>query len=104
MNSASPIRRPPMPSAVPGPASPTCCACWTCTRKCGVRSAVASWKWAMRVPSPAWEDPDIRRLQEELSERLGAAVRIQHGIRGSGKLVIQYASLDELDGILERMR
>ncbi len=54
--------------------------------------------------APAREDPDIRRLQEELSERLGAAVRIQHGIRGSGKLVIQYASLDELDGILERMR
>lgn len=55
-------------------------------------------------PAPAREDPNIRRLQEDLSERLGAAVRIQHDSRGSGKLVIQYASLDELDGILERMR
>ncbi|NLO81084.1 MAG: ParB/RepB/Spo0J family partition protein [Xanthomonadaceae bacterium] len=48
-------------------------------------------------------DPDIRRLQEDLSERLGAAVRIQHGRNGSGKLVIQYSSLDELDGILARL-
>ena len=48
-------------------------------------------------------DPDIRRLQEDLSERLGAAVRSQHGRNGSGKLVIQYSSLDELDGILARL-
>lgn len=56
------------------------------------------------APAPARPDPNIRRLQEDLSERLGAAVSIQHGSRGSGKLVIQYSSLDELDGILERMR
>jgi ParB family chromosome partitioning protein len=55
-------------------------------------------------PAPVREDPNIRRLQEDLSERLGAAVSIQHGSRGNGKLVIQYSSLDELDGILERMR
>jgi ParB family chromosome partitioning protein len=48
-------------------------------------------------------DPDVRRLQDDLSERLGAAVRIQRGTKGSGKLVIQYASLDELDGILGRI-
>lgn len=55
-------------------------------------------------PAPVRQDPNIRRLQEDLSERLGAAVSIQHGSRGNGKLVIQYSSLDELDGILERMR
>ncbi|KAA6181745.1 ParB/RepB/Spo0J family partition protein [Thiohalocapsa marina] len=45
-------------------------------------------------------DPDIRRLQDDLTERLGARVAIQHGTRGTGKLVIAYNSLDELDGIL----
>jgi ParB family chromosome partitioning protein len=45
-------------------------------------------------------DPNIRRLQEDLTERLGARVAIQHGSKGTGKLVIAYNSLDELDGIL----
>jgi len=56
------------------------------------------------APPPARPDPNIRRLQEELSERFGAAVSIQHGRSGKGKLVIQYADLDELDGILARIR
>jgi len=47
-------------------------------------------------------DPDIRRLQESLSEKLGAKVELQHG-KGKGKLVIAYNSLDELDGILEHI-
>ncbi len=54
--------------------------------------------------APARLDPDIRRLQDDLSERLGATVKIQHGPKGSGKLVIQYSSLDELDGILNHIR
>ena len=45
-------------------------------------------------------DPNIRALQDDLSERLGARVSIAHGQRGKGKLVIEYSSLDELDGIL----
>ena len=49
-------------------------------------------------------DPDVRRLESDLSERLGAAVAIRHGARGSGRLVIRYTSLDELDGILARIR
>jgi len=49
-------------------------------------------------------DPDVRRMEEELSQRLGAVVRIHHGARGKGRVVIQYASLDELDGILDRIR
>jgi len=54
-------------------------------------------------PKPA-EDPDIRRLQDDLGERLGARVQIQHGRRGTGKLVIAYNSLDELDGILSHIK
>jgi ParB family transcriptional regulator, chromosome partitioning protein len=43
---------------------------------------------------------DIRRLEEKLSQKLGAGVEIQHSHKGKGKLVISYNSLDELDGIL----
>ena len=49
-------------------------------------------------------DPHTQRLEEQLSERLGARVTIQHGRHGKGKLVVQYHSLDELDGILEHIR
>ena len=51
----------------------------------------------------AGAEGDIRRLEDELSERIQARVEIRHGQR-KGKLVIHYHSLDELDGILERIR
>jgi len=47
---------------------------------------------------------DIVNLQTQLSEKLGAAVKIQHGTRGSGKLTISYNSVDELDGILRHLK
>jgi ParB family chromosome partitioning protein len=50
------------------------------------------------------EDPDIRRLINDLSEKLGARVDLQQGSKGRGKLVIGYNSLDELEGILEHIR
>ena len=49
-------------------------------------------------------DQDIVNLQTELSEKLGAAVKIQHGSKGSGKLTISYNSVDELDGILNHLK
>lgn len=49
-------------------------------------------------------DPNIRALQDDLAERLGAKVSIAHSQRGKGKLVIEYSSLDELDGILGHIR
>lgn len=49
-------------------------------------------------------DPNIRALQDDLAERLGARVTIDHGQRGKGKLVIEYSSLDELDGILGHIK
>lgn len=58
---------------------------------------------AVAASQPA-DDPDIRRLQDDLGERLGARVQIQHGRRGTGKLVIAYNSLDELDGILSHIK
>ncbi|MEE4186251.1 MAG: ParB/RepB/Spo0J family partition protein, partial [Gammaproteobacteria bacterium] len=49
-------------------------------------------------------DPDTRRLQVELAERLGAKVALQHNAGGKGKLIISYNSLDELDGILAHIK
>ena len=49
-------------------------------------------------------DPDIRRLERDLAEKLGAKVSFQHGVSGKGKLVVNYNSLDELEGILDHIR
>lgn len=49
-------------------------------------------------------DPDIRRLQTDLSEKIGVPVQVLHSSKGSGKLVLRYNSLDELDGILAHIR
>jgi ParB family transcriptional regulator, chromosome partitioning protein len=49
-------------------------------------------------------DANVETLERELAEKLATRVSIQHGRGGHGKLVITYHSLDELDGILERIR
>jgi ParB family chromosome partitioning protein len=56
------------------------------------------------VKPPETGNADIRRLEIEVSEKLGAKVSVNHTKRGSGKLVISYNSLDELDGILKHIR
>jgi len=50
------------------------------------------------------EDPNVSRLQDDLSERLGARVKLQQGAGGKGKLVIAYNSHDELEGILDHIK
>nr|VFJ95473.1 MAG: chromosome partitioning protein, ParB family [Candidatus Kentron sp. LFY]VFJ97676.1 MAG: chromosome partitioning protein, ParB family [Candidatus Kentron sp. LFY] len=49
------------------------------------------------------QDPNVRQLESDLSDRLGAEVSIQHGMTGKGQLIIRYASLDQLDGIIARV-
>lgn len=49
-------------------------------------------------------DPDIKRLQLSLAEKLGSKVDIVHNRKGKGKITIFYNSLDELDGVLEHMQ
>jgi ParB family chromosome partitioning protein len=49
-------------------------------------------------------DPDLVSLEQDLSDKVGAPVQVQHSARGKGKLVISYNSLDELDGILEHIQ
>ena len=47
-------------------------------------------------------DNDTLRLQNSLTAKIGAKVTIDHKENGSGKVVINYSSLDELDGIIEQ--
>lgn len=49
-------------------------------------------------------DPDVQRLNRELSERLGSPVTIQHDAQGRGRLTIRFSNLDEFEGILERLK
>jgi ParB family chromosome partitioning protein len=49
-------------------------------------------------------DPDIRHLQDSLSEKLGTQVSIQHSAKGKGKLVLNYNSLEQLEGILDHIK
>ena len=53
---------------------------------------------------PPRKDPDILRLENDLSDKLGAKVEVRHAANGRGRLVISYHSLDELDGILAHIR
>ncbi len=61
-----------------------------------------------KVQQPAKEveekpvDPNTKALEQNLSEKLGSNVTINHNKKGKGKLVISYSDLSELDGIVSR--
>jgi ParB family transcriptional regulator, chromosome partitioning protein len=54
--------------------------------------------------APVAIDPNIQQLEDQLAEKLGALVSIEHARAGHGRLVIRYHSLDELDGILSHFQ
>lgn len=55
-------------------------------------------------PRPAREDRDLLRLEEELADTLGAEVRLHANKKGVGRITINFNDLDQLEGLLERMR
>jgi len=67
-----------------------------------VQGAAAAPKAGSRTAGKL--DPDSRRLQEELAESLGAAVRLKPRRGGRGSLTIEYASLDQLQGLVRKIR
>ncbi len=75
-------------------------------KKLSVRETEALVKKLLSQPETAEQagaarqDPNIRKLESDLSEKLGAKVQVQHSGSGKGKLVISYHTLDELEGIL----
>lgn len=56
-----------------------------------------------KVPFEKNEDPDILRLKQMLSAKTGAKVEIAHQITGKGKLIFNYGTLEELDGIISKI-
>lgn len=54
--------------------------------------------------TPARKDGDILRLQERVAETVGLPVAIEHGAGGKGRIVFRYSKLDELEGLLERLK
>ena len=54
--------------------------------------------------SPAAPDRDLLRLQEELADKLGATVKIRANRKGAGELSIRFGDLDQLDGLLGRLK
>ena len=72
-----------------------------------VREAERLAQQALKPPHPAEEakpDRDVLRLQEELSDFLGAKVEIRTNKKGAGKIQIDFGDLDQLEGILQRLR
>ena len=66
---------------------------------------IRQWQAQQKTPAVTTiKNPDIQRLEQKLSDQLGAGVVIQHGGSGKGKMVIRYNSLDELDGILTHIK
>lgn len=58
----------------------------------------------VQMEEPLVVDPNIRRLEEDLADKLGAQVLIKHGRKGKGSVVIRYHSVDELEGILAHLK
>ena len=54
--------------------------------------------------TPVERDPNIKDLEREISEKLGAKTHLAQKTNGKGQLIISYSSLDELDGILVQLR
>jgi ParB family chromosome partitioning protein len=57
-----------------------------------------------RVASGAAVNRDLQRLEEELADAIGAVVKIAANRKGAGSLSIRFVSLDQLDGLLHRLR
>jgi len=66
------------------------------------RSAGTAQRPARRRESA--KDADTLRLEQDLADRIGAPVSINHASNGRGQLVIGYSSLEELEGILKHLR
>ena len=71
-----------------------------------VREAERLVQYLLNPPKKAEKpvDRDLLRLQEELSDNLGANVAIQTNKKGAGKITIEFTGLDQLDGILSRFQ
>ena len=76
-------------------------------RRLSVREAERLVQHALQPPkavTPVRPDRDLLRLQEDLADLLGAQVAIRANRKGAGKILIDFGDLDQLEGILQRLR
>lgn len=76
-------------------------------KRLSVREAERLAQQALKPPKEQRVTPpdrDVLRLQEELSDFLGAQVEIRTNKQGAGKIQIEFGGLDQLEGILQRLR
>lgn len=69
-----------------------------------VRKLLAELESPGKAKASNTVDPDIKALQDDLSEKVGVPVTLEHSAKGKGKLVLRYNNLDELDGILSHIK
>ena len=67
-----------------------------------VRALLGGAKTPVKEQRPS--DPDVQVLQRRLMDHLGASVQIRQRRNGAGELVVKYTSLEELDGVLRRVK
>ena len=67
-----------------------------------VKKTLAAQRFGGKAKAVA-RDPDVKRLENQISEKLGAGVKIKPGKKGAGQLIISFNSSAELDGILEHL-
>ena len=78
-------------------------------RQLSVRGAESLVKQALqsgdkkKTNTTRHQDPDVSRMEQKLSDRLGANVSIQHSQNGSGRMQIRYTNLDEFEGIVAKL-
>ena len=80
---------------------------WVVNKALSVRETeqlVKRWLQPAKASAPKSMDPDVQRLQRQLSEKLAAKVTVHHTSKGHGRIIIQYHDLDELEGILGHLQ
>ena len=60
--------------------------------------------WAASQAKAVARDPDVKRLENQISEKLGAGVKIKSGKKGAGQLIISFNSSAELEGIIGHLK
>ncbi len=69
-----------------------------------VEKRVGEWVSRPKPRVPRTVDRDVARLQEELSQKLGTQVQIKQKSKGRGALIVEYGNLDQLDGLIEKLK
>jgi ParB family chromosome partitioning protein len=69
-----------------------------------VEKRVGEWVARPKPRVPRSVDRDVARLEEDLAQKLGTHVQIKQKGKGRGLLIVEYANLDQLEGLMEKLK